>query len=172
MNEGGRDRWGRARQGVGRLWDMLGVGSDLRGRLGFASFLIGLVAGTTVAFVKLLGAVLTILLAISLAFLSVGLWLAITAFVRQLISDQAPTGTLIPPAYAAIITGQQEGEGEWVPPGYVVAMGPGYASDQHGNMAEGPDARIYGGEGNTVLGAGATSGSPPWCKRAQPRPST
>ena len=61
-------------------------------------------------------------------------------------------GTLIPPDYAASISGQQIGEGTWVPPGYEVKMGPEIIHDDRGNTV-GP-GRIVGPDahGNTLLG--------------------
>lgn len=72
------------------------------------------------------------------------------------------SGTLIPPGYAAIVTGEQAEPGEWVPPGFTVTMGPGTAADDLGNLASGADSRIYGGTGNTTMGAGAVVGRKPY----------
>ena len=58
-------------------------------------------------------------------------------------------GTLIPPGFAAIVTGEQQHEGEWVPPGFKVTMGQGAVTDDLGG-----EARVYGGHGNTAISGG------------------
>ena len=60
-------------------------------------------------------------------------------------------GTFIPPEYAASISGEQNGVGTWVAPGYKVKMSPGILTDERGNTV-GP-GRIVGPEahGNTLI---------------------
>ena len=80
---------------------------------------------------------------------------------RRIEALEQQTGTLIPPNYAAIITGEQSGEGQWIPPGLKVTMGPEAASDDLGNSAIGARSRVFGGTGNTAVG-GAITGHPNW----------
>jgi hypothetical protein len=72
------------------------------------------------------------------------------------------TGTLIPPGYAAIITGEQASPGEWVPPGFSVTMGPGQAADEFGTTVVGADARAYNAPQSTVMGARGVAGRKPY----------
>lgn len=72
------------------------------------------------------------------------------------------TGTLIPPGYAAIVSGHQAEPGEWVPPGFHVTMAPGQVADESGATVVGADARAYNAPGATVLGAGAQVGQRPY----------
>ena len=63
-------------------------------------------------------------------------------------------GTRIPPGWNAIIHGVQDGEGEWIPPGYRVVMGTGLVTDDQGNVVQGRDCRVVGGSNNNVSGVG------------------
>jgi hypothetical protein len=62
------------------------------------------------------------------------------------------TGTLVPPGWNASLSGEQRGEGTWIPPGYEVNMAPGIITDDRGNIISG--GRILGldAHGNTFIG--------------------
>lgn len=155
----------RVRSAARYVWDGVGVGANLHGRFGFVSFVVLAAATAFTGLRRVVGPVTALIMTVCAVGALIGLWMAIAA-VRQNERDAAlpPTGTLIPPGHAAIITGQQLGEGQWVPPGYDVTHGPGTVTDDTGNTAAGADARIYGGTGNTVMGARSGSGVPPWCR--------
>lgn len=138
-----------------RGWDAIGVGSNVKGRVSFVIWVIGL--GVTVGgfAISRLGAVVGGITIAGIIMFGAGLWGAITAVREEehRKKSAAVSGTLIPPGWAACVTGAQSEPGEWVPPGFSVAMDPSTAVDEHGNTAMGPNARIYGGVGNMCIGS-------------------
>lgn len=149
-----------ARRIVDKSWSTLGVGADLYGRVGFLTWMAFAIAGIFTVLQGFVGAVSAIIVAFCAVGALVGLWLTILAVRREAQRQELAmvSGTLIPPGYAAIVTGEQAEAGEWVPPGLTVTMGPGTAADDLGNTASGANSRIYGGTGNTAMSAGAIIG--------------
>lgn len=145
------------------VWDGIGVGANLHGRYGFVSFIVLTAAAGFTGLRKLVGPATALIVGVCLTGAMVGLWMALVAVRRnERAAALPPSGTLIPPGHAAIVTGTQLSEGEWVPPGFVVTHGPGSVADDQGNTVTGADARIYGDTGGTVMGAGSVVGRPQW----------
>ncbi|MHB8185498.1 MAG: hypothetical protein ACYDDU_05305 [Dermatophilaceae bacterium] len=141
-----------------------GVGSDIHGRYAFLAFTAAVGATTFVAVRQAAGMLTAVLLTVggSIALVA-GVMVFVAVRREEKRKEQSlVTGTLIPPGYAAIVTGEQYEPGEWVPPGFKVELGPGSVSDDKGNSVSGTNSRIYGGVGNTVIGSASQIGEKPY----------
>ncbi|MHB8300427.1 MAG: hypothetical protein ACYDDW_18120 [Dermatophilaceae bacterium] len=96
-----------------------GVGSDIHGRYAFLAFTAAVGATTFVAVRQAAGMLTAVLLTVggSIALVA-GVMVFVAVRREEKRKEQSlVTGTLIPPGYAAIVTGEQYEPGEWVPPG-------------------------------------------------------
>lgn len=155
----------RARRAANALWDALGVGADIQGRLTLPGFLLVTTGGIFAGLRGAVGNVTAFTVAVCAVLAIIFGWATIKAVQREERRQQLAlvTGTLIPPGHNAIVTGEPSQIGEWVPPGFKVTNGAGAVSDDLGNsILGGQDNRIYGGTGNVVIGVGNQVGRRPY----------